>query len=130
MLAQLLLSETSLALQCTLFLLVVFIVVSFVKKWKMKLPPGPYGVPMLGYLPFLGPTTYLTMYELAQKFGDIYSIALGQRVMIVLSDPMLIREAFNQAAFTGRPMTPLYGMFKGFGEYLVSKSILTRFLRK
>ncbi|KAF2359669.1 Cytochrome P450 [Trinorchestia longiramus] len=81
----------------------------------MNLPPGPWGIPLLGYLPFLGPKTYLALYDLSKKFGDIYSIALGQRVMIVLSDPMVIREAFYQSAFTGRPMTPLYGMFKGFG---------------
>ncbi|KAA0191912.1 Cytochrome P450 CYP18H1 [Hyalella azteca] len=115
MLLHFLIYEASHLLQCTLILLIVFFMVSGVRKLRMNLPPGPWGIPFFGYLPFLGPNTYIAMYELSKKFGDIYSIALGQRVMIVLSDPMVIREAFNQSAFTGRPMTPLYGMFKGFG---------------
>lgn len=94
----------------------MYVVVILLKNVRKRLPPGPYGIPVLGYIPFLGENTYLTLYELSKKFGDIYSISLGQRVFVVLSDPIIIREAFNDSAFSGRPLTPLYGMFKGFGE--------------
>jgi ecdysteroid 25-hydroxylase CYP306A1 len=67
-------------------------------------PPGPMGVPFLGYLPFLqSRAPYLTLTELAQQYGRIYSINLGSLYTIVISDVKMIRDAFSTDGFNGRP---------------------------
>uniref|UniRef100_A0A2P2I1V8 Cytochrome P450 18a1-like n=2 Tax=Hirondellea gigas TaxID=1518452 RepID=A0A2P2I1V8_9CRUS len=110
-----LLYETSVSFQCAFILSIIYSLIWLKNKLTANLPPGPWGIPGFGYLPFIREETHMAMYKLSQKFGDVFSITLGQRVFVVLSDPTVIREAFNQSAFSGRPMTPLYGMFNGFG---------------
>ncbi|KAL0326505.1 UNVERIFIED_CONTAM: cytochrome [Sesamum angustifolium] len=41
-------------------------------------PPGPRGLPILGYLPFLHLNLHHQFTELAQKYGPIYKLQLGQ----------------------------------------------------
>ena len=101
----------------TLFLSLAYFAKRLLKHLEMQLPPGPYGVPIFGYLPFLTNNVYLHMDRLSRKYGSIFSFKLGTRTVVVLSDPLLIREAFNHSSFSGRPMTPLYETFNGYGEY-------------
>nr|CAJ31114.1 cytochrome P450 [Spodoptera littoralis] len=79
-----------------------------------KLPPGPWGPPVVGYLPFLG-VRHKTFLELARNYGALFSAALGNQLTIVLSDYKLIREAFRREEFTGRPNTPLMHTLDGLG---------------
>ncbi|CAG7732268.1 unnamed protein product, partial [Allacma fusca] len=43
-----------------------------------KLPPGPIGLPLVGYLPFMGKIPSLTITNLAKKYGNIFSVYLGK----------------------------------------------------
>ncbi|XP_068629983.1 cytochrome P450 18a1-like [Battus philenor] len=79
-----------------------------------KLPPGPWGPPVVGYLPFLG-VRHKTFLELARNYGALFSARLGNQLTIVLSDYKLIREAFRREEFTGRPSTPLMHTLDGLG---------------
>ena len=83
---------------------------------KSKLPPGPWGIPILGYMPFLGTQIHHTLFNLTQKFGNCFQFSLGCRRIVVLSDPTLIRDAFKREEFSGRPTTKLFEMFQGYGE--------------
>lgn len=38
---------------------------------------GPLGLPIIGYLPFLGPTPHRRYAELAKTYGNIYSLMFG-----------------------------------------------------
>lgn len=49
-------------------------------------PPGPRGVPIFGYLPFLGRFPEQTAYELSRKYGSILSIRLGSQDFVFLND--------------------------------------------
>lgn len=40
--------------------------------WR-NLPKGPFGLPFVGYLPFLGPKPHLTIDNLRKKYGDIFT---------------------------------------------------------
>ena len=84
---------------------------------KPKMPPGPWGLPIVGYLPFLDPQApYLTLQNLANKFGKVFSVQLGQVLCVVLTDPALIRQAFSRSEFSGRaPLFMTHGIMGGFG---------------
>lgn len=82
-----------------------------------NLPPGPWGVPLLGYLPFINANLpHLTMTELSKKYGPIYSIQMGSLFTVVLSDHKLVREAFAKESFSGRaPLYLTHGIMHGKG---------------
>ncbi|KAG7307186.1 hypothetical protein JYU34_007339 [Plutella xylostella] len=87
-----------------------------IKEWQ-NLPPGPWGLPILGYLPFLNPKhPHLTLTELSKKYGSIYGIWMGNIYTVVLSDHKLIREAFAKESFAGRaPLYLTHGIMQGNG---------------
>lgn len=68
-------------------------------------PAGPWGLPVVGYLPFLGPKAYQTLVELGHKYGNVFSIRLGEIVAIVFNDWDAIKAALVQQSdnFSGRP---------------------------
>ncbi|XP_050436079.1 cytochrome P450 306a1-like [Adelges cooleyi] len=59
-----------------------------------NLPPGPWGIPIFGYILWLNPSKpYETFTELSRKYGSVYSIQLGKHFAVVLSDPSILRAA-------------------------------------
>ncbi|GIX68765.1 cytochrome P450 2J6 [Caerostris extrusa] len=74
------------------------------KQRKYKLPPaGPWGLPFVGYLPFLGQQPFKTLIHFTKKFGNIYSLNLGGSYTVVLNDFESVKEAFNNPAIQDRP---------------------------
>lgn len=57
-----------------------------------KLPPGPRGLPFVGYLPFLSSNLHLDFRQLASRYGPIFKVQLGSRLCIVISSPSLAKE--------------------------------------
>jgi len=109
----------------TAFLLVGASLVSvlwFLQRRDLPLPPGPRGVPILGFLPWIDrKSPYLTFTQLRKLYGHIYSLKLGSVFAVVLSDHRLIRQAFAKDVFTGRaPLYLTHGIMKGYGECFVS----------
>ncbi|GAB6030774.1 hypothetical protein CHUAL_007622 [Chamberlinius hualienensis] len=70
-----------------------------------NLPPGTAGLPIVGYLPFLGENLHKTFEKLGKRFGNIFHLYLGSRLVVVLNDYSTIQEAFvkNAEIFSGRP---------------------------
>ncbi|ESO82456.1 hypothetical protein LOTGIDRAFT_54271, partial [Lottia gigantea] len=68
-------------------------------------PPGPRGVPLLGYLPFFGDSPHLTFMKLREKYGNIFSIQMGSLPAVVIHGKDLIKEALVNRGddFSGRP---------------------------
>lgn len=81
----------------------------------LNLPPGPMGLPFLGYLPFVGQEFHLTLSSLSERYGPIYQIYLGGIRVVVLNDAALVRQAFKQPVFSGRPDTQLIRILQGYG---------------
>ncbi|KAJ8676568.1 hypothetical protein QAD02_012355 [Eretmocerus hayati] len=82
----------------------------------LSLPPGPWGLPIFGYLPFMRDCdVHLRFGELAKKYGSMFSARLGTQLVVVLSDYRIIRETFRREEFTGRPHTEFFNILGGFG---------------
>lgn len=100
---------------------------SLTDKAGNKIPAGPWGLPVVGQLhlflinwkvlpfahvltPISGSFFYLTHYpELkldywAKKFGDLYSIWLGNQLFLIVSDPVIAKELMvsNGNVFSSR----------------------------
>lgn len=103
-------------------LLFVFVVVLSVFRavqilWEnRKVPPGPWGFPIIGYLPLMKGDSHLQYKDLARKYGTMFSTRLGNQLVVVLSDHKMIREAFRKEEFTGRPHTEFMNILEGYGE--------------
>lgn len=84
---------------------VLFGVLYFGYRWHSNkdLPPGPRGVPILGYLPWLDPKRpYETLTRLSGKYGPTYSIQMGKHFAVVMSDPATVRAALARNELADR----------------------------
>lgn len=81
------------------------------------LPPGPWGLPVLGSLLRLSPTEpYRSLSRLAERYGPVYSVRLGHVLTVVISDPKIAREALAKDELSGRASLFLtHGIMKGYG---------------
>ncbi|CAG7664901.1 unnamed protein product, partial [Allacma fusca] len=59
-----------------------------------KATPGPWKLPLLGHLPFLGFFPHETMLKWKEKYGPIIFLQLGSYPAVVINDGALIKAAF------------------------------------
>lgn len=96
-----------------------FLIYVFRKNRKTyRLPPGPSGIPLFGYLPWIDPVRpHVSLTELARKYGPICGLRMGSVYTILLSDPQLVKQTFAKDAFAGRaPLYLTHGIMRGYGE--------------
>ena len=94
-----------------LFTLLCFILVihklSNSKKSGKKLPPGPPKLPIIGNLHQLvgSPNAALTMRDLANKYGPLMHLQLGQLSHVIVSSPEIAKEIMktHDQIFANRP---------------------------
>ncbi|CAN1186060.1 Flavonoid 3'-monooxygenase [Linum perenne] len=86
---------TALVVSCVLWLLK--------RANKTPLPPGPRGLPIVGYLPFLSTHLHKSCTELAEVYGPIYKLWLGYKMYVVIGSPSLVKQIRDQdETFTAR----------------------------
>lgn len=75
------------------------------KRKKCLEPPGPWGLPVVGYLPFINrqkPNVFFA--QLAKKYGDVFQLRMGRVKMIIVSGQRVIRQMYGkQLDFVGKP---------------------------
>ncbi|KAF9617137.1 hypothetical protein IFM89_034288 [Coptis chinensis] len=73
-------------------------------KNKVPLPPGPRGLPIVGYLPFLNSNLHVCFANLAKTYGPIIKLQLGSKACIVLSSATVAKEVLkdNDIVFANR----------------------------
>lgn len=108
-------SKTSLHLLTAASVALIVMKMSFFIQEMRRLPPGPWSLPIVGYLPFLG-VRHKTFLSLAKYYGALFSARIGNKLTIVISNHKLIRDTFRREEFTGRPNTPLMHTLDGLGE--------------
>ncbi|KAF8398768.1 hypothetical protein HHK36_014626 [Tetracentron sinense] len=76
------------------------------RNWRDS-PPGPIGWPILGYLPYLTERLHEDLFHLAETYGPLFSLQMGQKSAIVVSSPEIAREILKQkeTIFSSRTIT-------------------------
>ncbi|THU92382.1 cytochrome P450 [Dendrothele bispora CBS 962.96] len=99
-----------------------------------NLPPGPPTVPVLGNIHiFPIKFAFFRLTEWARKYGDIYSIKIGPKTIIVLSSMKAVKELIDQQSglTCDRPKSYMADtMHEGLFTPLVGYNELWRRLRK
>ena len=93
-----------------------------VLKENKNLPPGPVGIPLLGYLPFMD-VFHLgdSFAKIGRKFGKVFSLKVGTSLAVVLDDYDTIVKAFSQPELCARPDTFMFRFFSR-GEHGIASS--------
>lgn len=97
--------------------------------WRtsLTLPPGPRGLPLVGYLPYIRRDFHEELTLLSKQHGPIFSLRMGSELIVVLSDHKVIREAFRREEFACRPDNDFMKLLDGYGKS-ESFSLLSRLL--
>ncbi|XP_077215714.1 costunolide synthase-like [Tasmannia lanceolata] len=76
-------------------------------KGHFPLPPGPRGLPIFGFLPFLDEELHHQFEKLAKIYGPIMNVRLLNKNVIVVSSPKLAREVMGHQdpIFANRDVT-------------------------
>ncbi|KAI3691676.1 hypothetical protein L6452_31478 [Arctium lappa] len=57
----------------------------YIRKGRTPLPPGPYCLPVIGYLPFLSSNLHERFTHMSHRFGPIFSLRLGSKLHVVIN---------------------------------------------
>ncbi|XP_019265702.1 PREDICTED: premnaspirodiene oxygenase-like [Nicotiana attenuata] len=86
------------------------------KNEKSRLPPGPRGLPIVGFLTFLRSNLHNQLTELSQQYGSIYKFWLGSKLCIVLNSPSLAKEVVcDQDSIFANRDCPIAGLAATYG---------------
>ncbi|XP_061352176.1 cytochrome P450 77A3 [Gastrolobium bilobum] len=91
-----------------LFSCLIFLLTQKTKSRKLNLPPGPPGWPIVGNLFQVarsGKPFFDYINDLKGKYGSIFTLKMGTRTMIIISDAKLVHESMIQkgATYATRP---------------------------
>ncbi|KAF8409092.1 hypothetical protein HHK36_005167 [Tetracentron sinense] len=73
------------------------------------LPPGPRGLPLVGYLPFLSTDLHRSFAKLAHVYGPIMKLRLGKKLVVIMSSPSLAKEVLRDQDTTFANRDPTIG---------------------
>ncbi|KAE8316600.1 cytochrome P450 [Aspergillus transmontanensis] len=98
-------SNPALGLSCCVVFILLAIVVHDVYLWR-RLPPGPSPIPLVGnkfQIPSKHP--WIKFEEWSKIYGPIYTIWLGRRPTVVISDPSIASELLEKRStkYSTRP---------------------------
>ena len=85
--------------------LIAYVVVYFIKsliRWR-KLPPGPWGLPFIGYGVFIPYQFEEHLKGLFAKYGKIFSLTIYGQDVVMISDVDLIKRCMLKDVFNYRP---------------------------
>ncbi|XP_054165847.1 cytochrome P450 2J3-like [Oppia nitens] len=70
---------------------------------RKRLPPGPFGLPLVGSLPFIKSDPLKTLFEWSKKYGPVIGLQLGNNPVVILNDWPTIKEALSMDTILDRP---------------------------
>ncbi|KAJ0788965.1 putative cytochrome P450 [Helianthus annuus] len=86
-----------------------------------SLPPGPRSLPIVGYLPFLGPELHKQFANMANTYGPIFKFHLGSKLHVVVNSLELAKEVVrdHDEIFANRNLTVAASVITYGGQDLV-----------
>ncbi|XP_042314490.1 cytochrome P450 2J2-like [Sceloporus undulatus] len=96
--------------ECLIALLVGLFILQYLNHlWASRnYPPGPFQLPLIGGIWCIGSKiSHDTLIKLAKRYGNIYTVWLGQKPVVVLSGYQAVKEGMIDRPddFGGRPVT-------------------------
>jgi hypothetical protein len=78
------------------------------KALKLRLPPGPRPLPIIGNMHQFGDKPHISLWNLAKKYGPIMHLKLGSQRLVVVSSADAAREFLKvqDKVWAGRPPPP------------------------
>ncbi|KAK8391552.1 hypothetical protein O3P69_017240 [Scylla paramamosain] len=106
--------------------LLLFAVLMFLL-WKTfrkppGLPPGKWGLPLVGYIPWTSKSFEEQVMDLHEHYGDIFLWRMGTQLMIFIRHYKLMKEAFSRSEFTHRPNWEVLKFIEEVPHGIVSSS--------
>ena len=82
----------------------VFFICAWLVKRPKNLPPGPWSIPLIGYVQIEPGLSCEHFTKLSRQYGPIFSLRRGTRLVVVLNDKHTITEALvkNPDVFSDR----------------------------
>ncbi|XP_042870721.1 cytochrome P450 2L1-like isoform X2 [Penaeus japonicus] len=102
--------------EALLGVLLLVLLFAFVNRRPENLPPGLWGLPIIGKLPSDEESLYDQVERLKKKFGNIVSWRMGSRIFIFFCDYKTIKAAFAKPEFADRPDLYSLTVFNRFTE--------------
>ncbi|KAK3593220.1 hypothetical protein CHS0354_002753 [Potamilus streckersoni] len=94
---------------------VVFLLCYYALRKPNDIPPGPVTVPFFGNIPQLARTNQLLLFrKWRQQYGDIFSVYMGNQLLVVLNGYKTIKEALVSRGnvFSDRPQNFMLNKIK------------------
>nr|XP_027214807.1 cytochrome P450 2L1-like [Penaeus vannamei] len=88
--------------EALLGILLLILAFSYANRRPKNLPPGPWGLPLIGKFPASQVSVSEQVVELRKKFGNIVSWRIGSRIFIFFCDYRTIKAAFAKMEFADR----------------------------
>ncbi|KAI3712592.1 hypothetical protein L1987_71152 [Smallanthus sonchifolius] len=85
------------------------------------LPPGPRSLPIVGYLPFLGPDLHKQFTNMARTYGPIFKLHLGSKIHVVINTVELTKAVVRDQdeTFANRNLTVAASVISYGGQDIV-----------
>ncbi|KAK0604670.1 hypothetical protein LWI29_018074 [Acer saccharum] len=117
--------DTTIFYSCLSLLFLVFAFkLLFQSKPRYKnLPPSPLSIPIIGHLHLVTPHMHRTFHNLSQKYGPIFSLRFGSRLVVVVSSSTAVEECFtkNDVVLANRP-TSIMGKYFDYNRTTISSA--------
>ena len=88
----------------------------YVDSKRRQLPPGPMGLPIVGYIPFLPFDYEDKMRQLFKRYGRMFTLTLGSSDVVFVADIELLKSMMKQDVFNYRPEFTGFSAFDVLGE--------------
>lgn len=77
-----------------------------------ELPPGKWGLPLVGYIPWTSKTFEDQVSDFHKQYGHIFLWRMGTQLMVFINDYKLVKETFSRVEFTNRPDWETFKFFE------------------
>lgn len=85
---------------------VVMVRVLFTRyRTRVRRPPGPLALPIIGHFHLLGSKPYQSLHKLSLRYGPLFQLFLGSNPCVVVSSPEMAKEFLqtHDISFSNRP---------------------------